>query len=532
MAKPDVLTTPRLRLHLDVILADPTLPNLYHPDGGESEHDRRDVARLRDALQTVVGEGRVSYLRDHRRLLDELQTRTPDLVLNFCNAGLRNLAELQMHVPALLEMCDRPFAGADAACLAVCHDKAGVYAAAEKLGIPVPRHRLLLLETDPPELPDCYPVLLKPNEGSGSAGITIRSLVRDPEQAAARLDELRRERTPPRWVLADGFLPGRELTIAVLGPREPDQPPRCLPPLEIGYERLDQRLPRIMPQESKADENSDYWRDLDVRPAELPADVLHRIEQHALAMFARLGCRDYARFDFRCDEAGVPHLIDANGHPEWGAESLVAVMAGIGGMSYEALLDHIVASALWRQPPRRPARADAPTTTATADETLGAGGVRLRPTALEDLEFVRNAESAEENRSYIEQWTAQEHRAAIAAADTRHLIIEDTEGRPAGYVILQGLDDPAHALLLRRIVVTRKGQGIGGRAVDAVAGYCFDVLGFRRLWLEVDADNVSARHLYEHHGFATAGRHTMVRMALDEADYRPRSRPPDRQDGG
>lgn len=158
-------------------------------------------------------------------------------------------------------------------------------------------------------------------------------------------------------------------------------------------------------------------------------------------------------------------------------------------------------------------------------------GLRLRSTRREDLSFVRAAEAAAENRGYVEQWSEADHSACVDADDCCHLLIEDDRESPIGYVILEGLRDPGRAMLLRRIVVVRKGEGIGRRAVKAIMRYCFETLGFRRLWLEVHDDNMSARTLYEHLGFRVEsvapsedGRYTMVRMSVLDRDYRA-SRP-------
>ncbi|MGM0583545.1 MAG: GNAT family N-acetyltransferase [Pseudomonadota bacterium] len=161
---------------------------------------------------------------------------------------------------------------------------------------------------------------------------------------------------------------------------------------------------------------------------------------------------------------------------------------------------------------------------------LTAPGLRLRPTRPEDVPFVREAEGAPENRAFVEQWSDAEHLASLRCGDSRHLIIETQDGRRAGYVVLEGLQDPGRALLLRRIVVTRKGEGIGNRAVEAVERFCFETLGFRRLWLEVHEANPAARRVYAERGFgeepagpAAEGEPAMVRMAIDAEAWRGRA---------
>jgi RimJ/RimL family protein N-acetyltransferase len=166
---------------------------------------------------------------------------------------------------------------------------------------------------------------------------------------------------------------------------------------------------------------------------------------------------------------------------------------------------------------------------------LDAAGLRLRPTRPQDLAFVRGAEAAPENRDFVEQWSEAEHRACLEGDDCCHLTIEEADGTPVGYVILEGLTDPGGSVLLRRIVVSRKGAGIGRRAMQAIERFCFEDLRALRLWLEVYDDNPVACGLYRRDGFRVEGtgrsedgRHGVLRMVLKRRDYcrRRAARPP------
>lgn len=139
--------------------------------------------------------------------------------------------------------------------------------------------------------------------------------------------------------------------------------------------------------------------------------------------------------------------------------------------------------------------------------TLDASGLKLRSTEPADIPFVRETEAAPENSTFVGQWSEAEHAACMTAEDCRHLVIEDPQdGAFLGYVLLQGLRDPNLSMLLRRLVIAKKGRGAGPRAVEAVIRYCFDTCGFHRLWLDVREDNAPARRIYERFGFVVEGR--------------------------
>lgn len=140
----------------------------------------------------------------------------------------------------------------------------------------------------------------------------------------------------------------------------------------------------------------------------------------------------------------------------------------------------------------------------------------LRPTRPEDCPFVLAVERHPDNARYVGQWSAARHRACIDSPGWVHAIIEET-GTPVGYVVLQDADDPDGNLLLRRIAISRKGGGRGRAALILVMRYCFEVLGFHRLWLYVSEHNKHALRLYLGLGFVIEG---TARACAREGDRR------------
>lgn len=74
-----------------------------------------------------------------------------------------------------------------------------------------------------------------------------------------------------------------------------------------------------------------------------------------------------------------------------------------------------------------------------------------------------------------------------------------------GYMILAGMESPHEALELMRITIDEKGQGYGKEAILWVINFCFDTLGYHRLWLDVFTDNHKAISLYRQLGFTREG---------------------------
>lgn len=140
----------------------------------------------------------------------------------------------------------------------------------------------------------------------------------------------------------------------------------------------------------------------------------------------------------------------------------------------------------------------------------------LRPTTLEDLQFVLDVEHAEPNREFIIPWSRAQHALSLSDDDVRHFVaVRKTDQTPVGYVILAGLTNPNQCVELKRIVISEKGRGYGRAAVRAVKHLVLGELQAHRLWLDVKETNHRAQTLYESEGFIREG---LLRECLKVGD--------------
>ncbi len=128
----------------------------------------------------------------------------------------------------------------------------------------------------------------------------------------------------------------------------------------------------------------------------------------------------------------------------------------------------------------------------------------MRPSTRADCDFVVSVESHPENARFVGQWPPECHLECMTSADSLHWIVA-SGSHPIGYAVLEDADDPNRSLLLRRIAIAGKGRGHGSAALRLLARYCFEVLGFHRLWLYVAVDNKRAYRWYLKHGFVEEG---------------------------
>ncbi|MCL6604832.1 MAG: GNAT N-acetyltransferase [Paenibacillus sp.] len=131
--------------------------------------------------------------------------------------------------------------------------------------------------------------------------------------------------------------------------------------------------------------------------------------------------------------------------------------------------------------------------------------IKIRRTDIEDLEFVIRTEHDNENKSFITQWTIEQHIAALTNSDCLHLVIEDLSSNLVGYSIIFGLENKNANVELMRLAISQKGKGYGGKSIRLLQQFIFEHLEAHRLWLDVREHNERAKSLYERLGFQREG---------------------------
>lgn len=331
-------------LDVTVLLGDPRLPDQVKRDGQFNPEDLDTVRRLKEGLSELDG-FRFSFLDNHKTMARDLAAAPPDLVFNLCDEGYDNDPFKELHVPAMLETLALPYTGAGPGALAACYDKGLVRAVAITLDVPVPLETYVRPGDHGATLPSVFPAFLKPNVGDSSQGITKDAVVSNEKALIDYLEGLRAQ-FPKRPVLVQEYLSGAEYSVAMIGNVE--QGIRALPLLEVDYSKLDPSLPRILGYESKWEPESPYWTQIRYRETDLADNLQQQLIEHSARLFERLGCRDYARFDFRADAKGEIKLLEVNPNPGWCWDGKFNLMAGFGGISYSEMLGQILTAAVDR----------------------------------------------------------------------------------------------------------------------------------------------------------------------------------------
>jgi D-alanine-D-alanine ligase len=307
-------------------------------DDTEAEYDS---AQTIDALsQAIASHGhQVVRLEATREIVRKLPDAAVDLVFNLAE-GLNGHRGRECHVPALLEMLDIPHTGSDSATMAVALDKHLAKAVVAASGVLVPAGLVMRSADDAIPAGFPFPAIVKPNAEGSSKGVHPRAVV---ESERELRDEVRAQVAKYKQaVLVEEFLPGREVTVAVLGAHDA---PRVLPPMEIVFVEPDTKHP-VYAFGDKLDWTKKIRYD---RPAKMSEEFEREVKDVALGAWRALGCRDVARFDLRCDAKGRVKFIEVNTlpgiTPGWSDLCLIAESAGL---SYEALIGAILEPAVAR----------------------------------------------------------------------------------------------------------------------------------------------------------------------------------------
>ena len=199
--------------------------------------------------------------------------------------------------------------------------------------------------TPVPELPFPFPAIIKPNSGDSSFGITQKSVVHSQAELENSVREVREKLGSDVPLLVEEFLTGKDISVGVIGNLLSSY--TVLPITEEDYSEVPEYLPRVCGYEAKWDPDSPYWKIRSV-PVELPEETRIAVTNYCLALYGRLECRDYARFDWRLDAEGNPRLLEVNPNPGWCWDGHLAKMAALIGISYSGMLGAILDAAIQR----------------------------------------------------------------------------------------------------------------------------------------------------------------------------------------
>jgi RimJ/RimL family protein N-acetyltransferase len=120
------------------------------------------------------------------------------------------------------------------------------------------------------------------------------------------------------------------------------------------------------------------------------------------------------------------------------------------------------------------------------------------------IPFVMATERTAGFEEFVGRWEEAQHRAALA--DGRHAYFIGSErAEPIGFVIVRDWASPERVTMIKRIAVSRPGQGYGRALLGQVVDAIFTETNAWRVWLGLYPENMRARRAYEAVGFTAEG---------------------------
>ncbi len=295
--------------------------------GGLSSEREVSLSSGNDCADALEGEGyKVTRIDMDRDIALRLKEVSPDVVFNSLHGPLGEDGTVQ----GVLEILQIPYTHSGVLASALAMNKELSKAAFRAAGIPVAEHKIVPRSVAAKAHVMEPPYVIKPIAEGSSVGVHI---VR--EDHAHPPQEL----TSSDWKLGDDvmvecFVPGRELTCAVMGD-EALGVTEIIPAEGLSFYNYEAKY---APGGSKH-----------VLPAQISPNVYQLVRKLALKAHEALGCRGVSRADFIFDESSARDdrvfCLEVNTQPGMTATSLVPELAAHAGLSFGELVRWMVEDA-------------------------------------------------------------------------------------------------------------------------------------------------------------------------------------------
>ncbi len=287
--------------------------------GGGSSHEREVSLKSTDAMERALQD--LGYPYHRVNLVNELDVireweDSYDIVL----LGFHGRAGEDGLLQATLEANRIPFTGAGVADSLLAFSKDASKRQFRRHGIPTADWELLLHDTGStlPESTIELPFVIKPDNEGSTIGLSVCETAEDVIAAQKVSGGFSR-------LIFERFIPGRELTVGVLGEQ-------VFPVVEIfpGHKLYD--------YESKYTKGMSHYK----CPADLPDQLAADIQDLAVKAMKSAAVQVYGRVDFRLDPENEPWCLEINTLPGMTETSLLPMGAAASGLSFPGLIDEIL----------------------------------------------------------------------------------------------------------------------------------------------------------------------------------------------
>ena len=259
-----------------------------------------------------------------RNVANTLVELKPDVAFNALHGPFGESGMIQ----GVLELLQIPYTHSGVMASALAMNKHQAKIVMKAAGVPVTDHVIVQRAEAARSHVIATPYVIKPIADGSSFGVHIvRAGANQPPQ-----DILSEDWNGGEEVMVERYIPGRELTCAVMGD------------VALGVTEIVTDLEFYTYEAKYAKGGSVH-----VIPAQLKPKIYDKVQKLSLAAHAALGCRGVTRCDFRYNDAagedGELVCLEINTQPGMTETSLVPEQAAHAGHSYEDLVSWMVEDA-------------------------------------------------------------------------------------------------------------------------------------------------------------------------------------------
>ncbi len=262
-------------------------------------------------------------------LLQKEELVQADVVFIALHGGKGENGTLQ----CLLDLAGKKYTGSGRVASTIAMNKALTKKLAVSLNISTPTWELFRIQSESaiPEIADeisrsfDLPVIIKPNDGGSTIGLTLVNRTEQITQA------LKTAMTVSPEILLEQYIPGREMTVAVLNGKP-------FPVVEI------KPVDGLYDYEAKYTKGKSQY----FVPADIDAPVAESLREAAKCIYNLISADGLARVDFILDEQNGFHFLELNTLPGMTALSLAPMAAKAAGIEFDRLVQILLETAVER----------------------------------------------------------------------------------------------------------------------------------------------------------------------------------------
>jgi len=299
----------------------------------------------KEVLTAVTELGYTAFIlplhKSFMSFLNRLKDLNADAIINLCEAFAGH-PQLEANVAAAYELLGVAFTGNDSRTLALCLNKFKTKAVLKSCGLTTAPAKLI--DTPDGKLDFPFPAIVKPNTEDASLGVSPESVVTDAEGLAKQVQRILDIYEQP--ALVEAYIEGREFNVAVFD----DAKPEALPVSEIDFSKMPEGQSHILCYEAKwLTDDILYTSTPPICPAPIEDGLKAKLQEAAVKAFMAVGCRDYARVDFRMDKKGKIFVLEVNPNPDISLNAGYARALAAAGIEYKTFWQKLIDKTLARK---------------------------------------------------------------------------------------------------------------------------------------------------------------------------------------